>query len=132
VKTYRREIESPIVSQSFKERLAVLLVLDSCKAFLAGERPPTAEALATKLNVPRRVVNDVLYLLMEQKILRELRGPEKDDPGLVPAKDPESIKVADVIRSLHEYGAAPVPLPEMAELKNVEENFKKLSSAKTT
>lgn len=130
VRTYRREIESPIVSQSFKEKLAVLLGLEICKAFVAGDKPPTAEQLATKLNVPRRIVNDVLYLLMEQQILRELRGPEKEDPGLVPARDPEAIKVRDVVKALHEYGGAPVPLPDLAELRNPDENFKKLASAK--
>lgn len=129
VRTYRREIESPIVSQSFKEKLGVLLVLEACKAFVAGEKPPTAEILASKLNVPRRIVNDVLYLLAEQQILRELRGPDKDDPGLVPARDPETVKVRDVVKALHEYGAAPVVLPDGQELKDPEENFKKLASA---
>jgi membrane protein len=130
VKTYRREIESPIVSQSFREKLAVLLVLDTCQAFIAGSQPPTAETLATKLNVPRRIVNDVLYLLVEQKILRELKSPDKDDPGLVPARDPESILVRDVIRSLHNYGSEPCPLPDGQEMNQPEENFKRLSAAK--
>jgi membrane protein len=135
VKTYRREIESPIVSQSFKEKLAVLIVLETCRAFIAGEKPPSTEGLAKKFNVPGRTVNDVVYLLLQQDFLRELRSPDKEDAGLVPARDPETMLVRDVVKSLRNFGSEPAPLPDgignfddLAQSNDA--NFKKLAGAK--
>jgi membrane protein len=138
VRTYRREIESPIVSQSFKEKLAVVVMMEACRPFLAGEKPPTAASLAEKLNVPRRTVADVAHLLVEQKMLRELRALEKEDPGLVPARDPESIRVRDVVEAIHRFGAEPAPLPNgplgdldslVREERARDSNFKSLAAA---
>ncbi|HYE99995.1 MAG TPA: YhjD/YihY/BrkB family envelope integrity protein, partial [Planctomycetota bacterium] len=111
VETYKRQLESVKLSAADRDRLALVLVLEAVRTFEAGGAPPTAEGLAAKLDAPARVLHEVVYLLMDKGILREVSGFDAKDPGLVPGRDPSVMTVADVLHAVRTHGD-PFGLPE--------------------
>jgi membrane protein len=127
VKTYRREVEIPVVGQRFKERLALLIMLRVARAFLAGGEPPNAEAIAASLKTPVRLVNEIIYRLSKNHIVREvlLRGK---NPGLLPARDIDSMSVKSVLMALDQDDEDPFSLPEPADFTGIDAEVKRLQA----
>jgi len=97
-----------ILDQRFREGVAPRLAGRIAAAFLAGERPPTAAALASELGIAPRAVTDVLDPLVRARLVT--RTAEEGEEGYVPARDPDAITVLDLLLALRvEEGANPVP-----------------------
>ena len=109
--TYRREIEAPKVSPEFRERLALLLLADISRDFLGGRAPRSATVLAGGLNVPVRLVHEIVEQLEEQELVRAVADGDRRDPALVPARDPGQITVGDVLDKMHRHGDGRYALP---------------------
>lgn len=109
--TYRREIESPKVSAEFRERLALLLLADIARDFLAGRAPRSAATLAGGLNVPVRLVHELVEQLEDQELVRAVADGDRRDPALVPACDPGQTTVGDVLDRMHRHGDGRYALP---------------------
>jgi membrane protein len=109
--TYRREIEAPKVSPEFRERLALLLLADIARDFLGGRSPRSATALAGGLNVPVRLVHELIEQLEEQELVRAVADGDRRDPALVPACDPGQTTVGDVLDRMHRHGDGRYALP---------------------
>lgn len=102
--TQRRELDLPPASQQLKERLALRVTLLVSRAFIGGADAPNLEDLAQALNMPLRLVSQVVYQLMIAGVLRELARSEKRGAGVVPASDPQRITVQDVLDAVRSYG----------------------------
>ncbi len=111
VNTYRREIEQLRLSAADRDRLALVVTVSIVQAFTKGEQPPTGEATAAKLNATVRAVNEVLFELSTQGILREVALPGRKEPGFVPAQDPGVMTAREVLAAVRTYGDG-CPLPE--------------------
>lgn len=118
VETYRRELEAVKVSAADRDRLALVVAVEAVRPFEAGSSPPTAEAVASRLRAPSRVVHEIVYQLMERGILREVSSVDAKDPGLVPARDPSVMTARDVLRAVRSYGD-PLALPEVGGVTGI-------------
>jgi membrane protein len=105
VKTYRRERDLPKLSQSFKERLAIHLMVEIARDFLAGRSPETAEALSDRLKVPVRAGSQVLTQLADAKLLHEMES--KGAMTYMPAEDLTRISVRRIVDALRRLGDNP-------------------------
>jgi membrane protein len=93
------------VDQDFRERIAPRLAGRIAAAFLTGKPAPTGGELASDLGVAPRTVAQVLEALVCAKLLS--RTSEETDNGYLPARDPESITVLDLLHALRrEEGAS--------------------------
>jgi membrane protein len=104
VNTYRREIELLRLSESDRDRLALVVTVAIVRAFTKGDPAPTGEEAAEKLNATVRAVNEVLFELATQGILREITLPGRKEPGFVPARDPGVMTARDVLAAVRTYG----------------------------
>ncbi|MEW6074420.1 MAG: YihY/virulence factor BrkB family protein [Planctomycetota bacterium] len=86
------------VDQRYREALAPRLAGRIAAAFLAGEPPPAAPALATALSVAPRTALEVLDALEAHDLL--VRTGEDRGEGYLPARDPETITVLDLLHAL--------------------------------
>jgi membrane protein len=105
------------------ERFACRLVLTACRNFLNGQSPPTAETLAGELSAPPQLLNRLVTRLIQGDVL----AATADEPsGLLPARPPEQITLADVLHVVRtRAGNAPVASNEpvanlLAELQGAE------------
>lgn len=104
VNTYRREIEEVRLSAADRDRLALVVCVEVVRPFTRGERPPAGEEVALALNAPVRTVNDILFQLSSQGILRAVTLPDRKDPGYLPARDPAVMSARDVVNAVRTYG----------------------------
>ena len=109
VKTYKREVESPRLSHAFKERLAVHLMVEIARDFIAGVDPGTAETLSERLKVPVRAGHEVLYQLAGAKLLREVVNGQTTT--YVPSEDLDRITVRRIVDAMRRSGDDPAIAP---------------------
>lgn len=103
--THRKEELATQVSQKFKEILALRIVTEVSERFHRGENvPPTVEELAKELDVPERLLYDLLGQLEDMGIIRWVEV-EGEQHGFIPARTLEKITVRDVIIAMREHGA---------------------------
>jgi membrane protein len=95
------------VDQAFRERIAPRLAGRVTRAFLAGQRPPTTGELAGELGVAPRTVAQVLETLCSAGLLA--RTSVGVDDGYLPARDPETITVLDLLHALRREEGASTP-----------------------
>lgn len=104
VRTYRREIDTASVCAAVKEELALLAMILVSREFLAGSEPVTVRRIGEAINVPVRLVHDILFQLGAAGLVREVAGAEA---GYVPGRDPAAISVKAVLDAVRHAGAAP-------------------------
>ena len=97
------------VDQAFRERIAPRLAGRVAAAFLEGRPAPTTGALAGEIGVAPRTVTQVLESLVEAGLLAQTSVGVDD--GYLPARDPETITVLDLLFALRrEEGASAAPV----------------------
>jgi membrane protein len=104
VNTYKREIEQKKLSAADRDRLALVVCVEVVKPFIKGERPPSGEEVARRLNAPVRPVNEILYELSSQGILRAVTLPDRKDQGYLPARDTAVLTARDVLAAIRTFG----------------------------
>jgi membrane protein len=78
------------------ELVASRIAQESTLAWVDGTQPPTPRELATRLRVPESLVHEVVDRMVEGGLLeRQRKG------GLVPARDPASLTLADTTLAVH-------------------------------
>jgi membrane protein len=86
------------------------------KRFCDGEKPSNASALSHELEIPVRLVRQILYELSESGVLSEVRLGEEKEPAYQPAIDAEKITVKFVIDRLEQRGTSDIPVTKSTEL----------------
>lgn len=114
VNTYKREIEETRLSAADRDRLALVVCVEAVRAFVRGDRSPTGEEIATSLNSPVRHVNEIIFEMTSQGILRAIDVPERKDRGYLPARDPSVMTARDVLSAVRSFGDDST-LPSMPE-----------------
>ncbi|MEX1023659.1 MAG: YhjD/YihY/BrkB family envelope integrity protein [Planctomycetota bacterium] len=104
------------IDQAWRESLAPRLAGRIAHAFLAGEPPPTATSLASELGVPPRHVGAILDELVVRGLLARVTD-EDDEEAFLPARDPVTITLLDLLEALRHDGEINVmPTPTRLDL----------------
>ncbi len=101
IRTFRREVHTPSLSHGMKELLALSLLQSIATTFHYGNHPHTAEELAEELDLPVRVVREILLQLRDAGYLAEVAG---DLPAYQPARSLDQLKVVDILATLRTFG----------------------------
>lgn len=101
IRTFRRELHNPALSHRLKELLALAILQDIAESFHFERHPWTPEQLAEDLDIPVRVVRELLALLIETGYLTETAG---ERPTYLPARELEHIVIEDVLATLKNHG----------------------------
>ncbi|HMN03224.1 MAG TPA: YihY/virulence factor BrkB family protein [Geobacter anodireducens] len=96
-RTFRRETHIPDLEPAARERLALALLLEVCRAFFHDRAPWNAERLAERLDVPERTVRETLGMLVARGWLAESCGGET---LYLPARELEHMRVRELVASL--------------------------------
>ena len=94
IQSYLQQRASERIDQERRELLACRVVLMACQHFLRGLEPPSLQEIADGLGASPQWLNRLVHRLTEGGVLSEVSG---DAPGLLPARPPEAITVADVL-----------------------------------
>ncbi len=127
VETYEFERDCLQISHSFKKLVSLRIAHLLVKNFSAGDGPLTSRDVSINLEVPIRLVNDILYELLESGVISEVKRGDKSDIFYQPARDPEMLTVKYVVDALEGSGSSNIPVVKSEELNRIEESLRTFS-----
>ncbi|MRR17191.1 MAG: YihY family inner membrane protein [Deltaproteobacteria bacterium] len=129
--TYEFEPDALLASHRLRILLSLQIAHHLVHTFLRGEEAPTARAIAGRLEIPIRFVNDILFNLVKSSILSVTQADGSSENGYQPARDVNSLSIHYIIDALEERGLNEMPFthaPEFAALAASLEAFGKAIS----
>jgi membrane protein len=126
VETYELEPESLGASQSFKRLLAISISHLCVKKFVRGEAPMSAVEIATVLETPVRLTNQILYELVSCRILSESIGEDEKVVFYQPARDVDGLSISFILHSLDDLGSEEIPIRRSSEIEKISECMERL------
>jgi membrane protein len=127
VDTYEFEPDCLNVSRSFKNLVALRIVNQLAKNFSKGTRPMTAQEVSHQLEVPVRLVRDIIYELTETQILAAVSENENRVPAYQPAVDTDFLTIKYVVDKLEGRGTDDIPVAKTRELDKINESLQGFS-----
>jgi membrane protein len=127
VDTYEFEPDCLNVSRSFKNLVALRIVNQLAKNFSKAAKPMTAQEVSHQLEVPVRLVRDIIYELAETNILIPVTDNENRVPAYQPAVDTDFLSIKYVVDKLEGRGTQDIPVAKTKELDKITESLQSFS-----
>ena len=100
------------ISHRYQIMLSALVMGHICRRFADGGKPYTAEELRQLTGIPIRIVNDMVYLLIDARLLIEISSDEKGESSrYVPAESLSNLSLGTMIDRLEAQGKWQIDLP---------------------
>jgi membrane protein len=115
------------VSYSFKRLLSLRTVHLLVKDFSDGERTWNATQITQFLEVPIRLVNQILYELVASGVVSEVVTDKDKAVVYQPASDPNHMTIKFVIDALERQGSNTIPVAQSEELEKLSESLRAFS-----
>ena len=104
------------ISHRYKILLFALIMSRVCRRFAEGGRPYTAMELREETTIPIRIANDLLYELIEARLLIEISTDEKGETSrYMPVEDIHNLTLGAMIDRLESHGQWKIEL-DVSEL----------------
>ncbi len=127
VDTYEFEPDALQASRRLRILLSLQVAQRVVRNFARGEAPLTARQLSQQLEIPVRLVNEILFELTQSRIL-SVTDTEKDgERGFQPARDIQTLTIQQVIDAMELKGLNTIPFahtPEFSTLSEALEAFR--------
>jgi membrane protein len=127
VDTYDFEPDRRLISPSFKKLLSLQISRLVISRFLKAEPPLSAFNISKTLEIPVRLVKQILDELVEAGILTNTEAKGNKEMSYQPARDINTITVNSVIEALEQRGVDNIPVAQTAELSHLSETLKTLN-----
>ena len=124
VETYEFEQDCLSVSYSFKKLLTLMITHRIVMNFCNGKKPLNAEDISHALEIPIRLVRQILFDLVEADILIEIKKDETKAIAYQPARDVDQLTVKFVVDSLEHHGDESLPVTQSEQLTKLSECLK--------
>lgn len=119
IENYEFEMNALNLSQSNKRILTLLISHQIIKNFEDGVEPWNTENLSHELGMPIRLVNELVYELVEAGILAELSATNPKDRSYQPAVDINKITVSYIYDQMEKVGDDHMIVTESDELNKI-------------
>jgi membrane protein len=127
VEMFEFEEECLGVSHTFKRLLSLRVAQFVIMRFIQGEKAWGNEQISRELEIPIRLVNQILYDLVTSGILSEVRMEQEKYIAYEPARDPDTLTIKYVIDALESRGSDNIPVAQSQELDRLVERLKEFS-----
>jgi membrane protein len=106
IRNYEQERLSLKVSYDVRCKIMIACMVIIIRDYLSEKTLATAEGISEELNLPLRIVRDVVYELEDAGLILFVKNEEREkEDALAPARDAHSIRFFDVISSVTGHGA---------------------------
>jgi membrane protein len=116
---YEHEAEQLSISQYYRKALIIMIMSRIVKNFINGQPAMNAVQLSEQLEIPVRLVRDILYELVGAKMLSEVVTQDIKEIAYQPAMDSSMLTVNYVFDLLDKKGSEPLFIGNSGELKKV-------------
>ncbi len=109
---YDFDTQTSDISHRYRSMLCSLIHAPICKRFACGHKPYTSAELTQKTGIPIRIVNDLLYKLIEVQLVVEISSDEKGESSrYMPAESIDNITLGTLIDRLESQGRWRLRIP---------------------
>ena len=129
VARFDEERESLLVSYDCRRKLMVGVMLLVSRAFRDGRGAVSFSEIRDRLDVPTRIMNNILYTLVQARMLNEIRTEGTDyDLEYAPARDISTLRVYDILSAVdsHGFGRDTIEMRSNRELRRCAEVVERL------
>lgn len=127
VETYEFEPDCLEISYSFKRLLTLRIVSLATKRFCAGEIPLTEAQFSHELDIPVRLIRQILFELVAAGIFSEVVLQANKDKAFAPSRCVENLTIKDIIDTLENKGTSDIPVIDSAELDKIKKSLEAFS-----
>ncbi|MBF0485564.1 MAG: YihY/virulence factor BrkB family protein, partial [Candidatus Omnitrophica bacterium] len=124
VDTYEFEHDCLNVSHAFKRMVSLQIATILVKRFVDGRPPLAASQVSDQIDIPIRLVEDILFELTEAGIISEIKESTYKQSSYQPARDINQLTIFFVNDALDKKGASDIPVVRTAELAKIQESLK--------
>ncbi len=124
VDTYEFEPDCLNVSYSFRKLLALRVVHLLVKNFSRGQKPFTAAEISHELELPVRLLRDILNDLLDSGIISEIKKQDVRAVAYSPARDINLLTIKYVLDRIDEKGTDSIPVAQTKELSRINSALK--------
>lgn len=129
VARFDEERESLLVSYDCRRKLMVGVMVLVSRAFRDGHGAVSFSEIRDRLDVPTRIMNNILYTLVQARMLSEIRTEGTDyDLEYAPARDISTLRVYDILSAVdsHGFGRDTIDMRSNRELRRCAEVVERL------
>ncbi|UCG35440.1 MAG: YihY family inner membrane protein [Candidatus Omnitrophota bacterium] len=127
VETYEFEPDCLNISYSFKKLLTLRLMHLLVKDFSQAEMPPSDRQIAQILDMPIRLVRQILFELVNAGLVSELKLGGEKGVAYQPSHDTSLITIKHVIDALEQKGEDVIPIKSSPELDRIAQSLRYFS-----
>ncbi len=128
VDTYEFEPDALQASRRLKTLLSLQIAQRVIRNFARGEAALTAGQVSRELEIPIRLVNEILFELTQSNILSGTDTGKDGERGFQPARDINALTISHVVDAMELRGSNTMPFshtPEFAALSETVEIFRR-------
>ena len=126
VDTYEYEPDCLNISPGFKKLLTLQVTHLLIKNFSNGEKPLTYSQISNHLNMPVRLVHQIIFDLIESGLVSETRTKADKEFAYQPARDINKMTIQYVLEALDQTGTDDIPVAKTEDyvaLSDALQNF---------
>lgn len=124
VANYEFEPDYQKASIAFKKLLALQITHLLVKKFKKGENPATAQQISQLLNIPPRLVKQILADLVDSCILSATSSNKKQETAFQPARTINTLSIGFIIDALEDKGENNLNVARTRELEILSETLR--------
>jgi membrane protein len=129
VHTYEYEPDCLKVSPGFKKLVALQIAHLLIKKFENGDRPLTDSQISAQLEMPIRLVHNILFDLVESGLVSEIKSQGDKEFAYQPARDINNLTIQYVLEALDRKGTDDIPVARTEDHHALSDALKKFSEA---
>lgn len=123
VETFEFEQDCLKVSNAFKRLLTLRIVQLLVKSFSGSKSAWTESQISSALDIPIRLVRQILYELVESKIVSEVKTDGEKTVAYQPGQDPDLMTIKYVLDKLDTHGSDAIPVVQSQELERISDSL---------
>ena len=126
VDKYEFEADSLQISNHNKRVLSLLISHYVVKIFDTGEAPPVSMRIGNELGIPIRLVREILFELVQAKILVETITDSPKETGYLPAIDINKITIQFISQRLDDIGTENIHMDDSNAYTKINETYNEI------
>jgi membrane protein len=127
VGTYEYEPDSSEISHAFKKLLTLRVAHLLIRNFSRCESPLTDLQISMRLEMPIRLLHQILYDLVESGLFVETRTGDENIFGYQPACDINKLTINSIVEAIEHHGAEGIPIAQTEALTALSDSLKQFS-----
>ena len=127
VEAYEYEPDRKRISPLFRKLLSLQITHLLVKNFIEGEKPLPPLRISEALDIPIRLVREILYDLAECGLIAETTSEEEKETAYQPARDINDFSVSFIIDTLEQKGIDSIPVARTDSFTSISETLQEFS-----